>query len=94
MCNALASLRNLTDCLEAMKAVHEHHAKMAHEAAPGLLREQIRIIKTELRSMRRMLANKTKYDPARYALEDQISIIERDLRIRRWESKKIRAMGA
>lgn len=89
MCGSLATLNNLVDCLEALETVHKHHAKVNREIAPTLIREQIRIIRAELRSMRRMLASKAKHDRDRYTLEDHISGIERDLRIKRWELKQL-----
>lgn len=82
MCKSLASLCELVDILGMPD-------KSNRQAGRDILREQIRIIRIELRSMRRMLANRSKYDPARYALEDHIRAIEKDLRIRQWELARV-----
>ena len=89
MCGSLASLSRLVENLEALETVHKHHAKVNREVAPRMLREQIRIIRTELRSMRNVLASKSKHDPERYRMENHVSQIERDLRIKKWELKQI-----
>lgn len=89
MSGSLASLNNLVECLDALKTVHEHHAKCNREVAPTLIREQIRMIRIELRSMQRVLASKAKYDPERYRMESHVALIEKDLRCKRWELKQL-----
>lgn len=83
MSGSLAALVDLVDSVSVPRARSERHA------GASILRQQIRIISTELRSLRNRLASLTKHQRERYACEDMIAVVERDLRIRRWELSRL-----